>query len=208
LGQTQSIGPEPISPVSQESTDKLSFIVDLLLNYGPIAERKFKVGLKTAEVNEQFSDNLPTTNDGASELKVKFTSYIKKYLFVLTMNEVVGVAYRMRIAETLIRLLELFQTSEKKAERKAQFEEFLVYIYDEFKLKRASYFAYKAYYNFLQEYPRFQYAPIPFTTVARNINKFKEWFSSPQSRNSQELYQTETYWKEIPTVEHNPTTLL
>ena len=63
--------------------------------------------------------------------------YIKKYLFVLTMNEVVGVAYRMRIAETLIRLLELFQTSEKKAERKAQFEEFLVYIYDEFKLKRA-----------------------------------------------------------------------
>ena len=57
----------------------------------------------------------------------------------------------------------------------------------------------------MKEYPRFQYAPIPFTTVARNINKFKEWFSNPQSKNSQELYQTETYWKEIPTVEHNPT---
>jgi hypothetical protein len=53
--------------------------VDLVLKYVPIAERKFKVGLKTAEVNEQFSDNLPSKNDGASELKVKFTSYIKKY---------------------------------------------------------------------------------------------------------------------------------
>ena len=100
--------------MSQESTDKLSFIVDLLLKYGPISERKFKVGIKTAEVNEQFSNNLPSTNDGASELKAKLTSYIKKYLFVLNMNRVVGVAYRMRIAETLIRLLELFQTSEKK----------------------------------------------------------------------------------------------
>ena len=88
---------------------------------------------------------------------------------------------------------------EKKTKRQAQFEEFLVYIYDEFKLKRASYFVYKA-YN-----PRFQYAPIPFTTVARNINKFKEWFSSPQSKNIRELYQTEAYWKEISTVEHNPT---
>jgi len=29
--------------LSQESTDKLSFIVDLLLKYGPIAESKFKV---------------------------------------------------------------------------------------------------------------------------------------------------------------------
>jgi hypothetical protein len=45
LGQSQSIGPEPIYPVSQESTDKLSFIVDLLLKNGPIEERKFKVGL-------------------------------------------------------------------------------------------------------------------------------------------------------------------
>jgi len=43
LGQSQSIA-EPISPVSQDRTDKLSVIVDLLLQYDH--GRKFKVGLQ------------------------------------------------------------------------------------------------------------------------------------------------------------------
>jgi hypothetical protein len=147
--------------------------------------------------------NCQNTEDGATELKVKFTAHIKKYLFTLTTNDVRGIRYRMLIAEKLIRLLELFQTSDKKAERKIQFDAFLCYIDEEFKLKRASYFAYKCYYEFLQEYPRFQYTPISFTSLARNVKKLRDWFNGLGAQDGRSKYHTASYWRSIPTEEHN-----
>ena len=138
--------------------------------------------------------------------RLKLTAEIKTYIHCMSRNQVQGNIVRFNLAQSLIGLLATFQTSEVKNERKLQFDIFLTFLDSEFQLKRASFFAYKSYYDFVNDYPRFRIAPVPFTIVHRNVKKLREWLVSPESKNAKSEYQTAKFWKSVPTEAHTAST--
>ncbi|KAJ3137619.1 hypothetical protein HK100_000594 [Physocladia obscura] len=81
----------------------------------------------------------------------------------------------------------------------AEFAEFLAYIDQELHLKRASFYLYKAYYEFVNYFQRFKVAPVAFTALCRKLKKIQAWFTSSECKSlERQNCLSAEYWKSLP----------
>lgn len=200
--------PKTDTNIAQECVEKekkvcgFSGVFAILDKYGPVAEKKILFKSKGDEIVQMFKEGVQS-DDARATCTVK----IKSYIFGLARGEVQSVRMRLQLAESLIELQKTFQTSKvKSSDRKRHFGEFLGYIKLHFDLTRSSYFAYKSYYKFLKDFPRFNHAPVSFSVVLKNITKFRDWLGTKEAETNPAKYRTTEFWKNVPTEQHDGTT--
>ncbi|KAJ3025356.1 UNVERIFIED_CONTAM: hypothetical protein HDU68_007223, partial [Siphonaria sp. JEL0065] len=196
--------PDSITQCTSTSTaiavDKFAEVKQFLSKYAPLTSRKYAVA------NSEFNDTYDALESKKrreyqgtelAEMKIKLTEQIRKSLYMVAAQETKVNFYHLQVGARLLQLLDEFRKNDHP--KGEQFAEFLAYIDQELHLKRASFYLYKAYYEFVNDFQRFKVAPVAFTALCRKLKKIQAWFTSPECKSlERQNCLSAEYWKSLP----------